>query len=215
MVELVGPQRAGIIDIDVDIAAHQRIEDHVGAEALAGGGRQVPPPAAAARSAPTAHIARRRSWRRRYSSTASAPATGTSVAATSAAMPTPPSATRRRLRRRKPGLDQRQQLVDRERQHRGGEAAEQHEHPVLGLQAREDVIAEAGLADRRRQASRCRSPRPPRCGCPPSSPAAPAAIRPCNSDCRGVMPTPCAASRIAASTPCRPVMVLRSTGSIE
>ena len=36
-----------------------------------------------------------------------------------------------------------------------------------------------------------------------------------NSDCRGVMPTPCAASRMAASTPCKPVMVLRSTGSIE
>ncbi len=36
-----------------------------------------------------------------------------------------------------------------------------------------------------------------------------------NSDCRGVMPTPWAASRIAASTPFRPVMVLRSTGSIE
>ncbi len=36
-----------------------------------------------------------------------------------------------------------------------------------------------------------------------------------NSDCRDVMPTPCAASRIAGSTPCRPVMVLRNTGSME
>jgi hypothetical protein len=35
------------------------------------------------------------------------------------------------------------------------------------------------------------------------------------SDCRGVMPTPCAASSRAASTPFSPVMVLRSTGSME
>ncbi len=34
-------------------------------------------------------------------------------------------------------------------------------------------------------------------------------------DCRAVMPTPCAASVNAGSMPCRPVMVLRSTGSIE
>ena len=73
------------------------------------------------------------------------------MAATSAAMPTPPSAVRSRLRLRNAVFDQRQQLIDRERQHRGGKAAEQHEHPVLGLQPRKDVIAEAGLADRRRQ----------------------------------------------------------------
>jgi hypothetical protein len=36
-----------------------------------------------------------------------------------------------------------------------------------------------------------------------------------SNDWRGVMPTPCAASRIAGSTPFRPVMVLRSTGSME
>ena len=35
------------------------------------------------------------------------------------------------------------------------------------------------------------------------------------SDCRDVMPTPCAASVRAGSMPCRPVMVLRRTGSIE
>ena len=35
------------------------------------------------------------------------------------------------------------------------------------------------------------------------------------SDWRGVMPTPCAASRMAGSMPCNPVMVLRSTGSTE
>ena len=36
-----------------------------------------------------------------------------------------------------------------------------------------------------------------------------------NSDCEDVMPTPSAASTIAGSTPRSPVMVLRSTGSIE
>ncbi len=56
-----------------------------------------------------------------------------------------------RLRVANADFDQRQQLIDRERQHGGGEAAEQHEHPVLGLQPGKDVIAEAGLADRRRQ----------------------------------------------------------------
>jgi len=35
------------------------------------------------------------------------------------------------------------------------------------------------------------------------------------SDCRGVIPTPWAASRMASSTPFKPVIVLRSTGSIE
>jgi len=35
------------------------------------------------------------------------------------------------------------------------------------------------------------------------------------SDCRRVMPTPSAASLIAGSTPCNPVMVFRSTGSME
>ena len=49
------------------------------------------------------------------------------------------------------GFHQRQQLIDGERQQRRGDAAEQHEHPVLRLQAGEDVIAEARLPDRRRQ----------------------------------------------------------------
>ena len=66
-------------------------------------------------------------------------------------MPRPPSAVRIRAAHANAGLDQRQQLIDREREQRGRCAAEQHEHPVLGLQPREDVIAEAGLADRRRQ----------------------------------------------------------------
>ena len=36
-----------------------------------------------------------------------------------------------------------------------------------------------------------------------------------NSDCRAVMPTPWAASISAGSMPLSPVMLLRSTGSIE
>ena len=50
-----------------------------------------------------------------------------------------------------PVLDQRQQLVDGEREDRCGHAAEQDEHPVLRLQAGEDVIPEAGAADWRDQ----------------------------------------------------------------
>ena len=76
---------------------------------------------------------------------------GTSVAATSAAMPTPPRRCAKTAAVAQAALDQRQQLIDQQRQHRGGKAAEQHEHPVLGLQAGKNVIAEAGLADRRRQ----------------------------------------------------------------
>jgi len=63
-----------------------------------------------------------------------------------------PMAQRRQSypQRRAPGdavLRQRQQPV----RHQGGgacrDAAEQHEHPILGLQAGEDIIAQAGLAD--------------------------------------------------------------------
>jgi len=36
-----------------------------------------------------------------------------------------------------------------------------------------------------------------------------------NSDCCSVMPTPWAASRTAGSMPFSPVIVLRSTGSVE
>ena len=51
-------------------------------------------------------------------------------------------------------LHQSQQQIDQNGEDRGGRAAKQNEHPVLGLQAGEDIIAEARLADRRRQ---CRS----------------------------------------------------------
>ena len=65
--------------------------------------------------------------------------------------PAAPNAMRRRLLLGDAGLHQRQQLIDRERQQRRRDAAEQHEHPVLRLQSGEDVVAEARLADRRRQ----------------------------------------------------------------
>ncbi len=57
----------------------------------------------------------------------------------------------RRLAPRDAGLDERKQLVDHQRERCGGHAAEQHVDPALGLQAREDVIAEARLAHRRRE----------------------------------------------------------------
>ena len=57
---------------------------------------------------------------------------------------------------------QRQQLIDHQRQRGGGDAAEQHEHPVLRLQTGEDVIAQAGLAYWCRQ--RCRADHPDRRG---------------------------------------------------
>ena len=44
-------------------------------------------------------------------------------------------------------LDQSEQAVDGERQRRGGRAADQHPDPILGLQAGEDEVAEARLAD--------------------------------------------------------------------
>ena len=56
--ELVGPERAGIIDVDVDVAGGQRIENHVGAEPFARGAPAGPPRAAAAPSVPTARIVR-------------------------------------------------------------------------------------------------------------------------------------------------------------
>ena len=52
-----------------------------------------------------------------------------------------------RLARCRAALHQRQQLIDHDRKHRRRDTAEQHENPVLRLQAGEDVIAEAGLAD--------------------------------------------------------------------
>ncbi len=150
VMELVGPQRAGIIDIDVDIARCQRVEDDVGAEAFARGGGE-PGRLQALRDQRRQHIllgkglgadhvVRRRARHRRHQrgrdqcGDADAADRRANAAAVAQAV-----------------FDQRQQLIDRERQHRGGKAAEQHEHPVLGLQPGKNVIAEAGLADRRRQ----------------------------------------------------------------
>ena len=41
VMELVRPQRAGIVDIDIDIAGLQRVEDDGGAEAFARGGGEA------------------------------------------------------------------------------------------------------------------------------------------------------------------------------
>ncbi len=148
--KLVGPQRTGIVDIDVDIVACQRFEHHVGAEAFARRGRQpgrlqpltyqrrqhilfgeglCPDDIAALRARDGRH-------QRGRDKCCDADAAQRRAQAAAVAQAE---------------FDQRQQLIDGQRQHRRGEAAEQNEHPVLGLQACEDVVAEAGLADRRRQ----------------------------------------------------------------
>ena len=148
--ELVGPQRAGIVDIDVDVVAGQRVEDHVGAEAFAcrcgQPGRLQPLPDQRCQHILFGEgfcaddVARlrachgRHQCRRDQRGDADAAQSRTQAAAVAQA-----------------DFDQRQQLIDGQRQHRRGQAAEQHEHPVLGLQPCEDVIAEAGLADRRRE----------------------------------------------------------------
>ena len=53
-------------------------------------------------------------------------------------------------------LDAGEERIDEEREDCRGHAAEQHEDPILRLQAGEDVVAETGLADGASRASRCR-----------------------------------------------------------
>src|SRR3546814_4358401 len=55
-------------------------------------------------------------------------------------------------------LDQAQQLVDDKGKSRRYGAAEQHPDPVLGLEAGEDIVAEAGLPNRRSQCCRAAHP---------------------------------------------------------
>ena len=55
-------------------------------------------------------------------------------------------------------FDQSEQLIDEQRKQRRGDAAEQHRHPILDLQARENVVAEARLAHGRRQRRRADHP---------------------------------------------------------
>ncbi len=150
VMKLVGPQRAGIVDIDVDIVGNQRIEDDAGAEPLARSGRkprslqplrdQRRQHILLGKGLGADHIARRRTGQRGHQRCRDQ--RGDADAAQRDADAAAPA---------KALLDQGQQLIDRERQYRGGKAAEQHEHPVLGLQAGKDVVAEAGLADRGRQ----------------------------------------------------------------
>ena len=100
-------------------------------------------------------VGRRPSQRRRASGATAEPA------------PTPAADAgddqRQRERAARARLDQAEQLVGHERQHRRGGAAEQHADPVLGLQPGEDVVAEARLRRPASPASRRRSSRPPRC----------------------------------------------------
>ena len=65
-------------------------------------------------------------------------------------MPRPPSA-RERGCGRSPIFDQRQQLIDRERQHGGARGSRTARTPSSGFCSLQDVVAEAGLPDRGRQ----------------------------------------------------------------
>ena len=111
-------------------------------------------------------------------------------------------------------LHQRQQLVDHQRQRRRRDAAEQHEHRVLRLQAGENVIAEARLPDRVDSVA-----------VPITHAAAmrmPAMITGiaigrsiCQRICHGVSANAVPASRSLGIDAGSPVTVLRNTGSIE
>ena len=175
--KLVGPQRAGIIDVDVDVVARQRVEDHVGAEALARTGRQ------SRRPQPLRHqrrqhillgkgfgaddIGRLRARHRRHQ--------------------------RRRHQRQhaRPRRSPREPGCEAECRSRPAPAIDRPPAPAPPRQSsRTARTPSSGFAALRKcncrgwsgrsasTASRCRSPIPRRCGCPPSSPAAPAAIPP-------------------------------------
>ena len=120
---------------------------------------------------------------------------------------------RQRERRAEPGLDQRQQPVDGQRQRRRGGAADQHAHPVLGLQAGEDEVAEARLADRRRE--RRGADRPDRGGADAGEDHRRAERQLDQSAAAGgaVMPMPSAASSTPGSIPCSAATPLRTIGS--
>jgi hypothetical protein len=111
-------------------------------------------------------------------------------------------------------LHEREQLIDDEREDRRGEAAEQHRNPVLRLQAREDVVAEARLADGRGE--RRRADDPDRGGADAGHDDG-KRERQFDDEERlaRVMPTPSDAALTAGSMPSMPVIVLRRTGSIE
>ena len=154
-----------IIDIDVDIARRERLIGDGRAEIVAPLGAVAGGAAAGARSrsariycsekflAPITTV----------SPPAPAPARAAKASASAAASrPSPADDRASASAAPAPASTSAKQPVDDERQRRRGRAADQHAHPVLGLQAGEDEVAEARLADRGRE--RRRADRPDRGG---------------------------------------------------
>lgn len=157
-VHLAVPQRAGIIDVDVDIVAVKRAIDDRRAEAvaiadaIAGAGQPITDQPGknillGEVLGPDRHdlrviaLPQRRGGEREAGDERD-----------QSADPQWPAAVR------DAALDQADERVGDERQPGGGDAARQHQRPVLRLQTREDHVAEAGLADRRRERRRADRP---------------------------------------------------------
>ncbi len=144
----VRPQSTGIVDIDIDVAARERAKDHRRAEAfleLRGGpftlqplGDQLGQDVLLAEVLGANDVAARRACEQRRQRRC-----GTD------GKPNEPGGKGPAVAAGRTDLDQAEQLVGDECQRCRGGAAEQHEGPVLGLQPREDVVAQAGLADNR------------------------------------------------------------------
>ena len=155
--------RAGIIHIDVDVAGGERVEDDARSRARRGVARRGPCAAEPLLDQRGQHVL----LGERLGADHVAPCARRSMAGQQRGQQDEheAGAAERDAQAAVLGnaaLHQRQQLIDHQRQRRRGDAAEQHEHPVLRLQAGEDVIAQAGLADWCRQ--RCRADHPDRRG---------------------------------------------------
>ncbi len=150
-----GPDRARVVDVDVDLAAAQGVERHRGAQGLDDPGRPAglaldlparisdrmycsvkvfAPTVIGTRSPDRGRRRERRRPRRSTHSAASSP---------------PATPIRRRSRSREAALEQPDQAVQRDRERGRRDAAHQHGGEVARLQPAEDVVAEALGADGR------------------------------------------------------------------
>ena len=154
---LVGPEGAGVFDVGVDVAGGQRVEDDGRAQPIAPRGDEP------FRAQPVLHEGDENVLLGERLGTDDVTAlssrqVGDEGQQNDEAETYPAGSHVVAAARGISALDQRKQLVDGERQHRRSNAAEQHEDPVLRLQAGKDVVAETGLADRSRKRSRADHP---------------------------------------------------------
>ena len=213
----VGPQRAGVVDVDVDLAGGERAKGDRRAEIVRSLAGWPVPPAGGRRSARPGCTARRSSWRRPHSRRRSR---GRGQRPSGRQRPgeqqADADATRGRGWRRATAGSIRPSSwsVTASASAAGGAAAEQHQHPVLGLQAGEDVVAEAvwptGVARVAAPIVQTAAVRTPA-----MITGAASGSSTCKSRWRSVMPTPRAASTMAGSTPMMPATPFRRIGSIE